>query len=37
MDSYLMVPEADIPSRWYELELPGEYEVAELMHMETAS
>ena len=37
MDSYLMVPEADIPSRWYGLELPGEYEVAELMHMETAS
>src|SRR5678815_5540411 len=25
MDSYLMVPEVDIPSRWYGLELPGEY------------
>lgn len=37
MDSYLMVPEADIPRRWYELELPGEYDVAELMHMETLS
>ena len=37
MDSYLLVPEADIPPRWYGLELPGEYEVAELMPVETAS
>jgi len=37
MDSYLLVPEADIPPRWYGLELPGEYEAAELLPMETAS
>ncbi|MEO8623202.1 MAG: GNAT family N-acetyltransferase [bacterium] len=37
MDSYLMVPEIDIPRRWYELELPGEYEIADLMQMEAAS
>ena len=36
MDSYLMVPEVDIPPRWYGLELPGEYEVAELLPTETA-
>lgn len=37
MDSYLMVPDVDIPPRWYQLELPGEYEIAELMQMENAS
>jgi GNAT superfamily N-acetyltransferase len=37
MDSYLMVPDVDIPRRWYELALPGEYDVADLMQMETAS
>ena len=37
MDSYLIVPEADIPSRWYDLALPGQYEVAELMQMETVT
>ncbi|MGH7617262.1 MAG: GNAT family N-acetyltransferase [Gemmatimonadaceae bacterium] len=37
MDSYLMVPEADIPPRWYELSLPGEYDVADLMVSEAAS
>ena len=34
MDSYLMVPEVDIPPRWYGLELPGEYEAAELLPVE---
>lgn len=37
MDSYLVVPEADIPPRWYELGLPGEYDAAALMAMEAAS
>ena len=37
MDSYLTVPQADIPSRWYDLELPGEYEIAELMQMEAVT
>jgi hypothetical protein len=37
MDSYLVVPEADIPSRWYDLRLPGEYETGDLMPMEHAS
>lgn len=31
MDSYLMIPEQDVPARWYQLALPGEYEVTDLM------
>jgi hypothetical protein len=34
MDSYLMVPEVDIPPRWYELELPGTYETTDLLQKE---
>jgi len=37
MDSYLVVPEVDIPSRWYDLELPGEYDATDLMEMGRAS
>jgi hypothetical protein len=31
MDSYLMVPDQDIPARWYDLRIPGEYEVEAVM------
>jgi hypothetical protein len=37
MDSYLMVPEADIPPRWYGLELPGRYETQDLLPLEAVS
>ena len=37
MDSYLVVPDADIPRRWYDLALPGEYDATDLMGMERAS
>ena len=29
MDSRLVVPEVDVPERWYERRIPGEYEVEE--------
>jgi len=37
MDSYLMVPEADIPHRWYELAVPGEYGVEDVLESEAAA
>lgn len=30
MESRLIIPRADIPARWYELALPGEYEIERL-------
>ncbi len=31
MDSRLIIPARDIPARWYDLDLPGEYDVGELL------
>lgn len=33
MESRLIIPKSDIPDRWYELELPGEYEIEHLSHV----
>jgi hypothetical protein len=30
MESRLIIPKSDIPDRWYELQLPGEYEIERL-------